>query len=280
MTVLPGAAQRVAPEESVVLFTVLEPERKPWHYRMTEPEVMVGRGGRADLQIDNVAISRMHARLERTSAGTLRVTDLGSTNGTYINGVPVEVAVLCEGDNLSIGTKVTLSVRYESEEIARRSYDDALQNFERILLEQTEKYGREHRNVASTLEMVGSIHLARGAYAECVAALEEALEILRALPNTDPLEASRVLASLGEAYVGLGDGRAGQRSMERALDQLGSDPARDGDRGRLRFALARSVSANDPVYARRLAQQASRELGGAGLQAARREVDVWLQLAV
>ena len=98
MTVLPGAAQRVAPEESVVLFTVLEPERKPWHYRMTEPEEMVGRGGRADLQIDNVAISRMHARLERTSAGTLRVTDLGSTNGTYINGVPVEVAVLCEGE--------------------------------------------------------------------------------------------------------------------------------------------------------------------------------------
>lgn len=279
VTVVPGAASRSAPEESVVLFTVLEPDRKPWQFRMTNAETVVGRGSAADLQIDNAAISRVHARLERTAAGTLRVTDLGSTNGTYINGVPVEVAVLCEGDNLSIGTKVTLSVRYASQEVAARSYDDALQNFERILDDQTTKYGRKHRNVASTLEMIGSIHLARGSHRACVTALEEALEILRGLPSTDPLESSRVLASLGEAYVGLGDLRSGRRSMERALDQLGAEPTRQGERGRLRFSLARTVAANDPHYARQLAEQASRELEGAGLRAACREVQVWIQLA-
>lgn len=261
------------------MFTVIEQDKKPWSYRMTESEVVIGRGSRADLRVDNGAISRLHVRLERTANGLLRVTDLGSTNGTYINGVPVEVAVLCEGDNLSVGTKVSMTVRYESEEVARRSYDDALSNFERILADQSEKYGRNHRNVASTLEMIGSIHLARGAYAECIKALEEAMEILRELPSTDPVETSRVLASLGEAYVGVGDPRAGQRSMERALDQLGTDAARDGDRGRLRFALARTVAANDPHYARRLAKQASRELEDAGLVAARREVDVWISLA-
>lgn len=278
VTVLASAA-KAAPAESRVLFTVLEQDRKPWHYSMSDGEVVIGRGSRADLQIDDGAISRLHARLERTAAGTLRVTDLGSTNGTYINGVPVEVAMLCEGDNLSIGTKVTLSVRYESEEVARRSYEDALRNFERILGEQTEKYGRVHRNVASTLEMIGSIHLARGSFQPGIEALESALSILSELPNTEPVEVSRVLASLGEAYVSAGDGRSGQASMERALQQLGVDPAREAERGRLRFALARTVAANDPAYARQLASQARKDLEGAGLHAARREVEVWMRLA-
>lgn len=262
-----------------MLFTVLEPDRNPWQFRMAGAEAVVGRGSAADLQIDHAAVSRVHARLERTAAGTLRVTDLGSTNGTYVNGVPIEVAAVCEGDNLSIGAKVTLSVSYTSEEVAARSYDDALRNFERILEDQTTKYGRNHANVASTLEMIGSVHLARRSYRPCVTALEEAMEILRELPSTEPVEVSRVLGSLGEAYLGMGDLRSGRRCMERAIEQLGVDATRSGDRGRLRFSLARSVAANDPNYARQLAEQASQELERAGLRAACREVRVWIQLA-
>ena len=47
---------------------------------------MVGRG-RADLRIESAAVSRQHARLNG-SADRLTLTDLGSNNGTSVNGVP------------------------------------------------------------------------------------------------------------------------------------------------------------------------------------------------
>ncbi len=51
--------------------------------------VVVGRGADADVRIDNPAVSRSHCRLVR-QGGHVRVEDLGSRNGTFVNGVRVE----------------------------------------------------------------------------------------------------------------------------------------------------------------------------------------------
>lgn len=66
--------------------------------------VVIGRGG-ADLRIESPAISRRHASLSGTGDG-LTVTDLGSNNGTRINGVPClegEIMYVEPGDTLAMG---------------------------------------------------------------------------------------------------------------------------------------------------------------------------------
>ena len=66
--------------------------------------VVIGRG-QADLQIHSAAVSRQHAALNGT-AGELTITDLGSNNGTTINGVPClegEIMFLEPGDTVTLG---------------------------------------------------------------------------------------------------------------------------------------------------------------------------------
>ncbi|PYS85189.1 MAG: GGDEF domain-containing protein [Acidobacteria bacterium] len=71
-------------------------------------EVTLGRALEADVRVNDARASRMHARIrvERdpsTGASRYRITDLGSTNGTLLNGQPVSDAYLEDGDKLTIG---------------------------------------------------------------------------------------------------------------------------------------------------------------------------------
>lgn len=63
----------------------------------------LGRAAQADLPVDDRGASRLHARIARRQDGAWTVTDLGSTNGTYVNGVRVRSAVLRDGDEIRIG---------------------------------------------------------------------------------------------------------------------------------------------------------------------------------
>jgi adenylate cyclase len=72
----------------------------------------VGRAVASDLAIQDPTVSRQHAELELTGAG-VRVRDLGSTNGTYLDGQRVSDAVAMPGSRISFG-KVDFEVREES----------------------------------------------------------------------------------------------------------------------------------------------------------------------
>ena len=63
--------------------------------------VVVGRHHRCDVRIASTRVSRRHCRLAPDLDG-VRVRDLGSTNGTRINGRRVDRGVLRPGDELSI----------------------------------------------------------------------------------------------------------------------------------------------------------------------------------
>jgi len=65
-------------------------------------ETVIGRGEGADLRISDPAVSRSHLRL--SIGQTIEVTDLGSTNGTRVNGVPQSHAVLTNGDVIDVGS--------------------------------------------------------------------------------------------------------------------------------------------------------------------------------
>ncbi len=67
------------------------------------PRLAVGADPRSDVVLDDPAVSRRHATLERR-AGALWLTDLGSTNGTFVNGRRLSAAVaLKDGDQVRFG---------------------------------------------------------------------------------------------------------------------------------------------------------------------------------
>ncbi|HEX8071258.1 MAG TPA: GGDEF domain-containing protein [Pyrinomonadaceae bacterium] len=70
-------------------------------------EIVLGRALEADIRINDPRASRLHARINiiESPAGppVYRVTDLGSTNGTLLNGRAVTEATLHDGDKLTIG---------------------------------------------------------------------------------------------------------------------------------------------------------------------------------
>ncbi|WP_327321722.1 FHA domain-containing protein [Streptomyces sp. NBC_01210] len=65
--------------------------------------VRIGRGADNDLVIDDLTVSRLHAELRAQSGGTYEIVDLGSHNGTFLNGQPIERAQVSPGDIVGIG---------------------------------------------------------------------------------------------------------------------------------------------------------------------------------
>jgi pSer/pThr/pTyr-binding forkhead associated (FHA) protein len=62
----------------------------------------LGRGLNNDIVLEDARVSRHHAQL-RYKTRRFWVTDLGSTNGTFVNGEPVSETALRNGDVLSLG---------------------------------------------------------------------------------------------------------------------------------------------------------------------------------
>ncbi|MPY56267.1 FHA domain-containing protein [Streptomyces spongiae] len=78
--------------------------RQPTSVRpLPERTVRVGRGSDNDLVIDDLVVSRHHAELRARPDGTYEIVDLGSHNGTYLNGLPVDRARITQGDIVGIG---------------------------------------------------------------------------------------------------------------------------------------------------------------------------------
>jgi hypothetical protein len=70
------------------------------------PGVVIGRGTTADLRIDDPGVSRRHAEIRvqpGDDAVVVSVVDLGSTNGTLVNGQRVQHAILTDGARIQIG---------------------------------------------------------------------------------------------------------------------------------------------------------------------------------
>jgi hypothetical protein len=88
------------------------PAQRPWlevdgdHYPLLAAITILGRDNTADVILDDPGISRQHTEIRVTSDGPHLVTnirDLGSTNGTFVNGERITSQRLADGDRVNVG---------------------------------------------------------------------------------------------------------------------------------------------------------------------------------
>lgn len=72
-------------------------------YDLATARLVIGRDRKNDIVVDDINASRTHAELRFEPQGVWVLTDLGSTNGTYVNGIEITSQPLRGGDRITIG---------------------------------------------------------------------------------------------------------------------------------------------------------------------------------
>ncbi len=72
------------------------------YYQLTEGATVVGRGQEAQFRLPDTGVSRRHVEI-MWDGQTAMLADLGSTNGTTVNGTPVQTWQLVDGDVVRVG---------------------------------------------------------------------------------------------------------------------------------------------------------------------------------
>src|SRR5579859_6466866 len=100
---------------TVVTIRVLEGMEQGRVFSRLQLPVSVGREDENIIQLNDDRISRFHAKIQDHS-GRVILTDLDSTNGTRVNGHPIQMRILQIGDVISVG-RCTLLLSERQEEI-------------------------------------------------------------------------------------------------------------------------------------------------------------------
>jgi diguanylate cyclase (GGDEF)-like protein len=104
VTVISKISER--PSSDSAALVVIYGEDLGRKHALEQAVTVIGRSASCDIQIDQDSISRNHARLTLDEKGT-SISDMGSTNGTFVNDEPVQGSlVLRNGDLIKIGRTI------------------------------------------------------------------------------------------------------------------------------------------------------------------------------
>ena len=103
-------------------------------------ELIIGRSTELDMVLIEDMVSRKHAKLT-VAPGGITIADLGSTNGTFVNGEKVGRAQLKEGDRILIGTNILKLVAVTRQPGATVDNKAAQQSLERTAAAQEKRQG-------------------------------------------------------------------------------------------------------------------------------------------
>jgi pSer/pThr/pTyr-binding forkhead associated (FHA) protein len=97
---LTGAVSDLEP--GTALLVVVRGPNNGARFLLDRDTVTVGRHPDSDIFLDDITVSRRHVEFRR-EGGRFAVHDVGSLNGTYVNGVRADDAMLAMGDEVQIG---------------------------------------------------------------------------------------------------------------------------------------------------------------------------------
>ena len=99
-------------------------------YKVEGDKVVIGRGQKAQIRLFDDGISREHAQIV-IEGHQIILQDLGSTNGTFCNGLKVDRRELVDGDKILVGSTTILKFTYHDnldEMFQRQMYESALRD--------------------------------------------------------------------------------------------------------------------------------------------------------
>src|SRR5271156_5919 len=96
-----------------------------------EKQIVVGRSSDLDMVLVEDMVSRKHARIAMQQ-DQIWIEDLGSTNGTFVNGEKIKRARLKEGDRVLIGTSILKVIAGDATSPAARDEAQVKQNLENV----------------------------------------------------------------------------------------------------------------------------------------------------
>jgi pSer/pThr/pTyr-binding forkhead associated (FHA) protein len=100
-----------------VKLVMFRPDGQRKDFPVVNPVTVIGRGENCDLRVPLVSVSRRHCELRMQGQG-LKVRDLASSNGTFVNNGRVTEVDIRAGDRLAVGPIVfTIQVDGRPEEI-------------------------------------------------------------------------------------------------------------------------------------------------------------------
>jgi diguanylate cyclase (GGDEF)-like protein len=148
---------RVAGQQQALLL-VLSGPRLGNRTVLSDNAVEIGRGSNSRLVLDADSVSRRHAKIEPVEAGH-RLIDLGSTNGTYVNGLRVKEHVLKDGDRVQIGKALLKYLAGGNIEGAYHEEVQRLMSFDALTGVNNKRYFDEHLRVALAAAQTGPVSL-------------------------------------------------------------------------------------------------------------------------
>ena len=99
-------------------------------YKVEGAKTIIGRGQKAQIRLFDDGISREHAQI-LIEGNQIILQDLGSTNGTFCNGLKVDRRELVDGDKILVGSTTILKFTYHDqldETFQQRMYEAALRD--------------------------------------------------------------------------------------------------------------------------------------------------------
>ena len=106
----------------MALLILMTPKGQTTQVPVTEPEMTIGRAEHNHVVLASQHVSRFHAALA-TDGPVVTIRDLGSRNGTFVNGRRIEMQILVNGDNIDIAGYWLRFLTFNQERIA----DEALE---------------------------------------------------------------------------------------------------------------------------------------------------------
>lgn len=114
-----------SPDTRKANFVVLAGQDIGRKYDVENDEIYIGRNEMCEIFVDDEDVSRIHAKIETTS-NFVYIEDLGSTNGTLVNGEKIKRHCLADGDRIQVGSMTVLKFNYVDE--IEESFNEQLYN--------------------------------------------------------------------------------------------------------------------------------------------------------